>query len=209
MQLFYSNHWIRNCNKGEPIGQTNSIWNQKQSCKIGIHFSIFKPFECCMVFWVEALDCWLYAGKNNWNNFISQKHFSVFFYNANQLNNEIERNRKELICHWKIKFDGEHCHSEKCNAGVGFSKCWFAVVTSVAVVVAAREMVSHGWTSVGFWGDAMWEGVGVGNVIDGIRGCRRCWSFAAVVGRSPPVVVRLWVSNRDNHGVWVVAVCGR
>jgi len=27
--------------------------------------------------------------------FISQKYFSVFFYNANQLNNEIERSRKE------------------------------------------------------------------------------------------------------------------
>ena len=32
---------------------------------------------------------------------------------------------------------------------------------------------------------------------------------AAVVGRSPPVVVRLWVSNRDGHGVWVVAAGGR
>ena len=72
------------------------------------------------------------------------KNTSLFFYNANQLNNEIERNTKEWICHWKIKFSGEHYHSRKCNAGVGFSKCWFAVVTSVTVVVAAREMVSHG-----------------------------------------------------------------
>ena len=43
----------------------------------------------------------------------------------------------------------------------------------------------------------------------GNRGCRRCWPFAAVVGRLPPVVVRLWVSNKDNHGVWVVAAGGR
>jgi len=67
-----------------------------------------------------------------------------FFYNAYQLNNEIERSRKEWICHWKIKFSGEHCHSVKCNVGVGFSKCWFAVVTDVAVVVTAREIASHG-----------------------------------------------------------------
>jgi len=44
---------------------------------------------------------------------------------------------------------------------------------------------------------------------DGIRGCRRCWPFAVVVGRSPSVVVRLWVSNRDGHGVWVVTAGGR
>jgi len=25
----------------------------------------------------------------------------------------------------------------------------------------------------------MWEGVSVGDTIDDIRGCRRCWSFAA------------------------------
>ena len=70
-------------------------------------------------------------------------HKNTFFYNANQLDNEIERNRKEWICHWKIKFVGEHCHSKKCNAGVDFSKCRFTVVTIVAVGIAAREMVSH------------------------------------------------------------------
>ena len=32
---------------------------------------------------------------------------------------------------------------------------------------------------------------------------------AAVVGRSPPVVVCLWVSIRSNHGVCVVVVCRR
>ena len=44
---------------------------------------------------------------------------------------------------------------------------------------------------------------------DGIRGCHRCWPFFAVVGRSTPVVVHLWVSNRDGHGVWVVAAGGK
>jgi len=71
------------------------------------------------------------------------KTLLCLFYNAHQLNNEIERNRKEWICHWKIKFGGEHCHSGKCNSGVGFSKCWFAVVTGIAVVVMTREIVSH------------------------------------------------------------------
>ena len=95
------------------------------------------------------------------------------------------------------------CHSGKCNVGVGFSKCWFTVVTGVVVVVTVREIASHGWTNVGFWGDAMWEGVGVGSIVLMALG------VAAVVGRAPPVVVRLWVSNRDGHGVLVVAAGGR
>jgi len=112
MQHFYSNHWIRNCNKGEPIGKP-TVFGIKNRVSVGSR-------------WSSALLWWL--RQERWWATV------------------------ELV------LDSGMMRCEK-------------------VLVLVTSLMALG--------------------------------VATIVGRSPPMMVRLWVSNRDNHGVWVVAICGR
>jgi len=92
MQQSSFNHCIRNCNKGEPI-----INQQHLESKIEVQnrYAFFYLQTFFNVVWCSELRLLIVdymPVKTIETNFMSQKHFSVFFYySGNPINNEIEK----------------------------------------------------------------------------------------------------------------------